>query len=57
VDLRHELLILHRSVAMLRPDERALTGDQALELFETVEELYGQLDRLRRGLRALLDDG
>jgi hypothetical protein len=25
VDLRHELLILHRSVAMLRPDERALT--------------------------------
>jgi hypothetical protein len=54
VDLRHELIILHRSVAMLRPDERALTRDQALELFETVEERYGQLDRRRRGLQALL---
>jgi hypothetical protein len=30
---RHELIILHRSVAMLRPDERALTRDEALELF------------------------
>jgi hypothetical protein len=41
---------------MLRRDERALTRDQALELFDTVEELYGQLDRLRRGLRALLEE-
>ena len=26
---RHELMILNRSVAILRPDERALTRDQA----------------------------
>jgi hypothetical protein len=40
---------------MLRPDERALTRDQALALFEQLEELQGQLDRLRTGLRAPLD--
>jgi hypothetical protein len=51
VDLRHELLILHRSVAMLRPDERALTRDQALELFEIVAALQGELDRSWAGIR------
>jgi hypothetical protein len=56
VDLRHELLILHRSVAMLRPDERALTRDQALALFEQLEDLQAELDRLRTGLRALLEE-
>jgi hypothetical protein len=56
VDLRHELLILHRSVVMLRPDERALTRDRALALFEQLEELQAELDRLRTGLRALLEE-
>jgi hypothetical protein len=36
---------------MLCPDERALTRDQALELFEQLEDLQAELDRLRTGLR------
>jgi hypothetical protein len=36
--------------------ERALTRDQALELFEQLEDLQAELDRLRAGLRALLEE-
>jgi hypothetical protein len=45
-----------RRWSIVDPRERALTRDKALELLETVEELYGQPDRLRTGLRALLEE-
>ena len=55
-DLRHQFLILQRSVAMLPPGEKALTRDQAFDVLATVEDLYQRLDHLKAGLRALLDD-
>jgi hypothetical protein len=55
VERRYELEILRRSLAMLTPGVRALTREEALQLVEELAAVEDQLDRLRDGLRQLLD--
>jgi hypothetical protein len=41
---------------MLRPGALAMTREEASQLFRELGEVQGRLDRLRQGLRALLDE-
>lgn len=52
----HEVIQLRQSVAMLQPGALTqLNREQVLRLVHEVEELKGELDRLRAGLRELLE--
>jgi hypothetical protein len=51
-----EIEQLRRSVAMLRPGSRALDREDALRLLGELGDVQRRLDRLRRGLRALLGE-
>ncbi|HSH23787.1 MAG TPA: hypothetical protein VK975_06985 [Acidimicrobiales bacterium] len=57
MDRRHELEVMRRSLAMLTPGVPALTREDALRLVEELAQVQTQLDRLREGLRRLLEDG
>lgn len=50
----HELEILRRSIAMLRPGDAALTRERALELLTWLQRTEHELSELRLGLEALL---
>jgi hypothetical protein len=41
---------------MLRPGALAMTREDASQLLRDLGEVQGRLDRLREGLRALLDE-
>jgi len=56
VDRRHELENLRRSVAMLNQSSHGLSADEAYRLIVELQDVRERLDRLRRGLQALLDD-
>jgi hypothetical protein len=51
-----EIEQLRRSVAMLQPGAPAMTREDASQLLRELGEVQGRLDRLREGLRALLDE-
>ena len=50
---REEIEQLRRSIAMLQPGSMAMKREDAMRL---LSEVRGRLDRLRDGLRALLED-
>jgi hypothetical protein len=56
VERRYELEIMRRSLAMLTPGVRALTREEALRLVEELAAVQTQLERLRDGLRRLIED-
>jgi hypothetical protein len=47
---------LRRSIVMLQPGALAMTREDASQLLRDLSEVQGRLDRLRDGLRALLDE-
>ena len=53
---REEIEQLRRSIAMLQPGASAMTREDASQLLRDLSEVQGRLDRLRNGLRALLDE-
>jgi len=60
VDRRYELENLRRSIVMLTPGVSALTREEALTILEELTSLQERLNRLKSGLRELLnetDDG
>ncbi|MDP9388532.1 MAG: hypothetical protein M3Q48_11640 [Actinomycetota bacterium] len=57
MDRRQELEVMRRSLAMLTPGVPALTREDAFRLVEDLAQVQTQLDRLREGLRRLLEDG
>ncbi len=56
MERRYELEIMRRSLAMLTPGVRALTREEALQLVEELADVQAQFDRLREGLRSLIED-
>jgi hypothetical protein len=56
MDRRYELEIMRRSLAMLTPGVKALSREEALRLVEELAAVQDQLDRLRDGLRRLIED-
>ena len=57
MDRRHELTILRRSIAMLTPGTQApIERDEALRLLDELTDVQRRLERLRSGLRALVDE-
>lgn len=46
-----------RSITMLTPGTKVLSREEALALLEELAEVQGRLDRLRSGIRRLVDDG
>ena len=55
-DQRHELENLRRSLAMLNPGATAsLSREEAMRLITDVADLQARLERLRVGLRQLVD--
>jgi hypothetical protein len=54
--LSSQVAILRQTVAMLSPGERAISREQAFVLLERLDEVEGQFDDLRHGLRQLLAD-
>ena len=53
----HELENLRRSLAMLNPGATAsLSREEAIRLIAEVADLQARLERLRVGLRALVDE-
>jgi hypothetical protein len=55
--LDSQVAILRQTVAMLSPGERAVSREQAFVILERLDEVEGQLEHLRQGLRDLLMDG
>lgn len=53
---RHELEIMRRSLAMLTPGVPAVTREDAIRLVEELTKVQAQLDRLRDGLRRLIEE-
>jgi hypothetical protein len=51
-----EIEQLRRSIAVLQPGALAMTREDASQLLRDLGEVQGRLDRLRDGLRALLDE-
>jgi hypothetical protein len=51
---REEVEQLRRSIAMLQPGAAAMDREDAMRLLAELGEVQARLDRLRRGLRALL---
>jgi len=56
LDLSSQATILRQTVAMLSPGERAISREQAFVILERLDEVEGQLNDLRHGLRALLQE-
>lgn len=56
VDRRCELENLRRSLAMLEPHAKALSREEAMALVHELQEAIGRLERMREGLRAVLED-
>ena len=56
LDLSSQVAILRQSVAMLSPGERAISREQAFVILERLDEVEGQLQHLREGVRQLLVD-
>lgn len=56
MDRRYELENLRRSIMMLTPGVPAVSREEAISLLEELAEVQGRRDRLRAGLRELLDD-
>ena len=54
--LSSQVAILRQTVAMLSPGERAISREQAFVILERLNEVEGQLNDLRHGLRALLQE-
>ncbi|HEY2665705.1 MAG TPA: hypothetical protein VGK51_02585 [Actinomycetota bacterium] len=54
MERRHELEMLRRSLAMLRPGAPALDREEAMRLVRELQDLERQLRTLRRGLQELL---
>ena len=54
LDLGSQVAILRQTVAMLSPGERAISREQALVILDRLEQVEGQLNQLRHGLRQLL---
>jgi hypothetical protein len=56
VDRRYEIEILRRSIVMLSPGAQApLHREDALQLLGELQEVQGRLERLRDGIRRLVD--
>lgn len=56
VERRYELDALRRSIAMLTPGVSALSREEAMDLLGELVEVQERVDRLRAGLRRLLDE-
>ena len=56
LNLASQVAILRQTVAMLSPGERAISREQAFVILERLDEVEGQLRRLRDGVRQLLAD-
>jgi hypothetical protein len=56
VRTKEEIEQLRRSIVMLQPGALAMTREDASQLLRDLSEVQGRLDRLREGLRALLDE-
>jgi len=54
LDLGSQVAILRQTVAMLSPGERAISREQAFVILDRLEQVEGQLNQLRHGLRQLL---
>jgi hypothetical protein len=54
---REQVEQLRRSIAMLQPGSLAMTREDAMRLLTELGDVQARLDRLRRGLRALLNEG
>ncbi len=52
----NDLENLKRSIAMLSPKAMALSREEALSLLEELAEVQRRLERLRAGLRRLVED-
>ena len=57
MERRYELDGLKRSLAMLSPGQNALNREEAMKLLAELSQVQEQLDRLRAGLRQLLNEG
>ena len=57
MEREYELESLRRSLAMLRPGAPALDREEAMRLVRELQDLEGQLRRLRQGLQELLAEG
>ena len=53
---KEEIEQLRRSIAMLQPGASPMTREDASQLLRDLSEVQGRLDRLRNGLRALLNE-
>jgi hypothetical protein len=53
---REELEQLRRSIAMLQPGAMAMKREDAMRLLRQVDAIEERLERLRGGLRSLLDE-
>ena len=57
MDRRHELINLRRSIAMLTPGAQApIERNEALRLLDELADVEQRLERLRSGLRRLVDE-
>jgi hypothetical protein len=56
VERRYQLDSLKRSIAMLTPGQQALSREQAMLLLTELSDVQERLDRLRAGLRQLLEE-
>jgi hypothetical protein len=55
LDRRYELEIERRSLAMMSRGAPAWPKEKALAFVDELEEVRGELERLREGMRALLE--
>jgi hypothetical protein len=53
---REEIEQRRRSIAMLQPGSMAMTREDAMRLLGELGDVQQRLDRLRDGLRTLLDE-
>jgi hypothetical protein len=53
---REELEQLRRSIAMLQPGSMAMTREDAMRLLSQLGAVEERLERLRSGLRTLIED-
>jgi hypothetical protein len=51
---REQVEQLRRSIALLQPGAAAMNREDAMQLLRELGEVQARLDRLRRGLAALL---
>jgi hypothetical protein len=56
VERRYELDSMKRSLTMLSPGQSALSREEAMKLLGELSDVQERLDRLRAGLRQLLDE-